>query len=74
MSGGREAAAVNLRLATHQLASIGVPPRARRAYPPRYRLPVTMVVEDARPVKIRHASQNLGTVVSETLPVQTPRV
>jgi hypothetical protein len=65
---------MNQRMVTHQLAFIGVPPRAKRIQPPRYRLQVTGITEVVQPVKIRHASQNLGTAVSETPPVQSPRV
>ena len=67
---------MNLRMATSQLASIGAPPRARRVHQPRLRLQVQSFPEAARAVKIRHASQNLGspvgetTVVSEILPAQ----
>ncbi len=65
------AAAMNLRLAAPRLAGIGVPPRARRVHQPRQRLQVQGIVEAAHPVKIRHASQNLGTVVSEIQPIQS---
>jgi len=40
----------------------------------RRRLPVVFVSESARPVKMRHVSQNLGSPVSETQPIQSPRV
>jgi len=67
-------AAINLRMATIQLAGLRVPPRARKVPTVRRRLPVTMFTHDAEPVIIRHALQNLGSVaVSETQPIQTPR-
>ena len=65
---------MNLRLAGLQLASIGAPPRQRPVYRPRQRLQVQTFPEAAQSVKIRHASQNVGTVVSpanEILPPQT---
>ena len=71
---------MNLRVASFQLASIGVPPRAKRVHQPRQRLHVEGFTEIVQPVKIRHASQNLGNAVGETaavteiLPVQTQTV
>ena len=65
---------MNLRLAGLQFANIGVPPRQRPVYRQRQRLQVQSFPEAAQSVKIRHARQNLGTVVSETseiLPTQT---
>jgi len=66
------AAAVNLRMASFQLASIGAPPRAQRVYQPRRRLQVQGIPEAPQPVKIRHTSQNLGSVTEEfqVVPVQ----
>ena len=65
---------MNLRLAGLQLASIGAPPRQRPVYRPRQRLQVQSFSEAAQAVKIRHARQNVGTVIGETteiLPTQT---
>jgi len=60
---------MSLRMASMQLASIGVPPRVQRVHQPRRRLQVQGVIEVPQPVKIRHASQNVGTVSAE-LPAQ----
>lgn len=65
------AVTMGLRLAAFQLANIGVPPRAQRVHQPRRRLLVQGFPEAPQTVKIRHARQNLGTVVSETQPLQT---
>lgn len=65
---------MNLRLAGLQITDIGVPPRPRPVYRPRQRLQVQSFSEAAQAVKIRHARQNVGTVIgetSETLPAQT---
>jgi len=53
---------MNLRMASFQLASIGVPPRAQRIHQPRRRLHIQSEPEVPEPVKIRHANQNLGSV------------
>jgi hypothetical protein len=67
-------AAINLRMATIQLAGLRVPPRAGKIPAVRRRLPVTVFPGAARPVIIRHALQNLGgAVVSEIQPSQSPR-
>ena len=67
-------AAINLRMATIQLAGLRVPPRARKVPAVRRRLPVTIFTEAAQPVIIRQALQNLGSaVVSEIQPSQSPR-
>lgn len=68
------AATMNLRLAGLQMTNIGVPPRPRPVYRPRQRLQVQGFPEAPQSVKIRHASQNVGTVIGktiETLPTQT---
>ena len=65
---------MNLRLAGLQMTNIGVSPRPRTVYRPRQRLQVQSFSEAAQAVKIRHARQNVGTVVSKTaeiLPTQT---
>jgi hypothetical protein len=67
-------AALNLRMATMQLGGMRVPPRARTVPSVRRRVLVTMVTESAQSVIIRHASQNLGSPVSETRPIQSPRL
>ncbi len=67
-------AAINLRLAAIQLAGLRPPVRARKIQPVRRRLLVTMVATQDWAVKIGQPFQNLGTPVSETLPVQSPRV
>jgi len=66
------AATMNLRFASFQLASIGVPPRAQRVHQPRRRLLVQAYDEAPQAVKIRHTSQKLGTVTAElpTVPLQ----
>jgi hypothetical protein len=66
------AAAVNLRMASFQLASIGAPPRVQRVHQPRRRLSVQSFPQAPEPVKIRHTSQNLGSVTEEfqVVPVQ----
>lgn len=69
-----DSAAMNLRMATMQLAGLRIPPRVRTVPVLRRRLPVTMISESAQPVIIRHVSQNLGSPVSETRPPQSPRV
>ena len=63
-------AAMNLRMATMQLAGLRIPPRVRTVPPLRRRLPVTTVVEPVQPVNIRHVRQNLGTPVAEPRLVQ----
>ena len=62
---------MNLRFAAFQLANIGVPPRAQRVHQPRRRLLVQGFPEAPQPVKIRHARQNLGSLVTETPRLQT---
>ena len=69
-----DVAAMNLRMATMQLAGLRIPPRVRTVPVLRRRLPVTMLAEAAQPVVIRHTSQNLGSPVTETRPTQSPRV
>jgi hypothetical protein len=62
------AATMNLRMASYQLASIGVPPRIQRpqrVHQPRQRLLVQSFPEAAQPVKIRHASQNVGSALNK---------
>jgi len=63
---------MNLRMASVQLASIGVPPRPQRVHQPRRRLQIQCATEVPQPVKIRHASQNLGSVSAAipTAPLQ----
>ena len=65
---------MNLRMSSFQLASIGAPPRPQRVHQPRRRLVVESVAEVPQPVKIRHASQNLGTVNEVLPPVSQPWV
>jgi len=67
-------AAMNLRMATMQLAGLRIPPRVRTVPRVRQRLPVAFVSASAQPVKIRHTSQNVGSPISETRPTQNPRV
>jgi hypothetical protein len=64
-------AEMNLRLATLQLASTGVAPRAKRIHQPRRRLEVAVFLEAAVLVKIRHVGQNLGSVVTGMRPAQS---
>lgn len=65
---------MNLRMATMQLTGLRLPPRARAVPMLRRRLPVEFGSESAQPVKMRHHSQKLGSPVSETQPIQNPRV
>lgn len=67
-------AALNLRMATMQLAGLRIPPRVRTVPTLRRRLPVTVISEPPQPVIIRHVGQNLGSRVSETRPPQNRRV
>jgi len=67
-------AAMNLRMATMQLAGLRIPPRVRTVPRVRQRVPVVFVSASTRPVKIRHTSQNVGSPISETRPTQNPRV
>ena len=69
-----DSAALNLRMATMQLVGLRIPPRVRTVPTLRRRLTVTFVPEAAQPVIMRHASQNLGSPVTETQPAQSPRV
>ena len=64
---------MNLRLAGLQFANIGVPPRQRPVYRPRQRLQVQTFPEAVQPVKIRHASQNIGTVIGATTEILPPQ-
>jgi len=66
-------AAFTLRMATMSLAGAHVPARARKIPTMRRRLPITILNEPPQPVIIRHALQNLGSVVSGTQPIQSPR-
>jgi hypothetical protein len=67
-----EAAAMNLQTAS-PLAGIRVPPRVRKIPALRRRLPIVMAPEFVQSVIIRHAGQNLGSVVGEPQPLQ-PRL
>ena len=67
-------AAMNLRMATMQLAGLRIPPRVRTVPRVRQRVPVVFVSASTRPVKIRHTSQNVGNPITETRPTQNPRV
>ena len=69
-----EVAAMNLRMATIPLAGLRVPPRVRKVPTVRRRLPVTIIPDSAQSVIIRHASQDLGTAVTEPQPVQIQRI
>jgi hypothetical protein len=64
-------AAMNLRMATMQLAGLRIPPRVRTVPPLRRKLSVTAVAEPAQPVIIRHVRQNLGTPVGGPRLVQS---
>ena len=68
------AATMNLRLASFQIASIGVPPRAQRVHQPRRRLVIECIQDAPQTVKIRHTSQKLGTVTAELPAVPLQRV
>jgi hypothetical protein len=56
------------------MAAVGFPARVKKIHTPRRRLPVTIFYEAAAPVKIRHVSQNLGTVINEIQPAQARRI
>jgi hypothetical protein len=68
-----ETAVQNLRKAVIQLAGLRVAPRVRKIPTMRRRLSVLMVPASPQSVNIRHTSQNLGTAVSESQPVQNQR-
>jgi hypothetical protein len=69
-----DAAAVKLRLAKVQMAAIGFPARVKKIHTPRRRLPLTIIRHDAVAVKIRHADQNLGSVINDILPIHNQRL
>jgi hypothetical protein len=69
-----DGAALNLRMATMQMAGVRIPPRVRTIPMLRRRLSVTFVAESAQPLKIRHAGQNLGSPATGKQPTQSPRV
>jgi len=71
MRGVPDAAALNVRVTALQFAAIGVPPRAKRIHQPRRRLQIEGFSDIVQPVIIRHVRQNVGSVVSETRPVQS---
>ena len=68
-----ETAGQYLRKAVIQLAGLRTAPRARKIPTMRRRLSVLMVPASPQAVNIRHTSQNLGTAVSESQPVQNQR-
>jgi hypothetical protein len=72
--GAADFAAMNLRMATMQLAGMRVPPRVRTVPSLRRRLTVTEVSDPPQPIIIRHVVQNVGRQVNETRPIQSPRV
>jgi hypothetical protein len=72
-SSANETAILNLRKALIQLAGLRVAPRVRKIPPLRRRLSVLLIPASPQAVNIRHTSQNLGTVVSESQPVQSQR-
>ena len=74
MHAAAEVAAMNLRMATIPLAGLRVPPRVRKVPTVRRRLPVTIIPDSAQSVIIRHASQNLGSAIPESQPVQIQRI
>jgi hypothetical protein len=67
-------AALNLRIATMQLAGLRIPPRVRTVPSLRRRLPVITISEPSQPVIIRHVRQNLGTPIAEPQLIQNQRV
>ena len=67
-------AALNLRMATMQMAGIRVPPRVRTIPTLRRRLPVEVRTDTAQPVKIRHAVQKLDSPIPGTQLTQNQRV
>jgi len=67
-------AALNLRIATMQLAGLRIPSRVRTVPPLRRRLSVITISDPAQAVIIRHVRQNLGTPVAEPQLVQSQRV
>ena len=69
-----DSAAMNLRMATMQLAGLRIPPRVRTVPMLRRRLAVVFVTESTQPVIMRHIAPNLGSPVTEMQPTQSPRV
>lgn len=69
-----DSAAMNLRMATMQMAGMRLPPRVRTLPTLRRRLTVAVVPDPPRTVIIRHAGQNLGSSINETRPIQNQRV
>jgi hypothetical protein len=69
-----DGAAMNLRMATTQLAGIRIPPRVRTIPPMRRRLPVEVISEPAQVVNIRQAVPKPDTRITESVPIQNQRV
>lgn len=74
MRNAAEAATMNLRAATLQMAGMRTPSRVRTIPSLRRRLHVTVVSEPALSVNIRHVVQNVDSGVNETRRVERQRV
>jgi hypothetical protein len=68
-----EVTAAKLGLARVQIAASGFPTRVKKIHALRRRLPVTFFYERPVQLKMRHAGQNLGSVL-KMLPVQNQRL
>lgn len=69
-----DTAAMNLRMATMQLAGMRIPPRVRTIPSLRRRLPVTMISDPPETIVIRHAVQNMDSPVSKAQSAHSQRV
>lgn len=74
MRNAAEAATMNLRAATLQMAGMRTPSRVRTIPSLRRRLHVTVVSEAAQPINIRHVVHNIDSGVNETRRVDRQRV
>jgi hypothetical protein len=66
-----ENAAVNLRLATLQLAKLRFSSTLKKIQPPRKLMAVAFVTQPTQEIKIRHAIQNLGSFTEKPRTVQS---
>jgi len=66
-----ENAAVNLRLATLQLAKLRFSPPVKKIQTPRKHLSVAFTPQPIQEIKIRHTIQNLGKFVDKPQSVQS---
>jgi hypothetical protein len=69
-----EVTAAKSGLARVQVAASGFASRVKKIHALRRRVPVTFFYERPVQLKMRHAGQNLGSVLNELLPVQNQRL